>query len=128
MIGEVPHCVIVRGVRNRPIDPRANRLISRFVITALCLTALLWSATSASRTLVLVSIDGFRWDYLDWPEAGQLKAIAEQGITRHQPARFIPPKLSPAICRWRRVCIPLAMALSITIFAVMIARTVTTWD
>ena len=48
--------------------PRANRLISRSVITALCLTTLLWSATSASRTLVLVSIDGFRWDYLDWPE------------------------------------------------------------
>ena len=95
MIGEVPDCVIVRGVRNRPIYPRANRLISRFVITALCLAALLWSAASASRTLVMVSIDGFRWDYLDWPEARQIKAIAEQGTRVTKLRTVYPSKTFP---------------------------------
>jgi len=87
MMGQVLHCGIVRGVRKRAIYPRANRLIPRLVITALCLAGLLWSATSASRTLVLVSVDGFRWDYLDWPQARQLNAIAEQGtrVTKHRP-------------------------------------------
>ena len=87
MMGQVFHCGIVRGIRNRAIYPRANRLIPRLVITALCLAALLWSATSASRTLVLVSLDGFRWDYLDWPQARQLNAIAEQGtrVTKLRP-------------------------------------------
>ena len=95
MIGQVPHCGIVRGVRNRPIYPRANRLISRLVMTALCLAALLWSATSAARTLVLVSIDGFRWDYLDWPEARHMKAIAEQGTRVTKLRTVYPSKTFP---------------------------------
>ena len=95
MIGQVPYCSIVRGVRNRPIYPRANRLISRLVINALCLAALLWSATSASRTLVMVSIDGFRWDYLDWPEARQIKAIAEQGTRVTKLRTVYPSKTFP---------------------------------
>jgi predicted AlkP superfamily pyrophosphatase or phosphodiesterase len=70
-------------------------LISRFVITALCLTTLLWSATSASRTLVLVSIDGFRWDYLDWPEARHIKAIAEQGTRVTKLRTVYPSKTFP---------------------------------
>jgi predicted AlkP superfamily pyrophosphatase or phosphodiesterase len=70
-------------------------LIPRFVITALCLTTLLWSATSASRTLVLVSIDGFRWDYLDWPEARHIKAIAEQGTRVTKLRTVYPSKTFP---------------------------------
>ena len=95
MIGEAPHCGIVRSVRNRPIDPRANRLISRLVMTVLCLAALLWSTTSAARTLVLVSIDGFRWDYLDRPEARHMKAIAEQGTRVTKLRTVYPSKTFP---------------------------------
>ena len=29
---------------------------------------------------MLVSIDGFRWDYLDRPEARQMKALADLGV------------------------------------------------
>ena len=47
-------------------------MILRLLITVLCVVALLFSAKSVSRTLVLVSIDGFRWEHLDWPQAHQL--------------------------------------------------------
>ena len=33
-------------------------------------------SSSLANTLVLVSIDGFRWDYLDWPEAQSMKRMA----------------------------------------------------
>ena len=51
------------------MHPRANRLIPRLLIIALGLATSFWGAASTAQTLVLVSIDGFRWDYLDWPEA-----------------------------------------------------------
>jgi predicted AlkP superfamily pyrophosphatase or phosphodiesterase len=70
-------------------------LIPRVLIIALGFAAVLSSAASASRTLVLVSIDGFRWDYLDWPEAGQLKAIAEQGTRVIKLRTVYPSKTFP---------------------------------
>lgn len=33
-----------------------------------------------AQTVVLVSLDGFRWDYLDRPEAAGLRAIASSGV------------------------------------------------
>ena len=45
------------------IHLRANRLIPRLLIIVLSLAASLWGAASTAQTLVLVSIDGFRWDY-----------------------------------------------------------------
>jgi hypothetical protein len=61
------------------MHPRAYRLIPRLLIIALGLAASLCGAASTAQTLVLVSIDGFRWDYLDWPQATNMRAIAAQG-------------------------------------------------
>jgi predicted AlkP superfamily pyrophosphatase or phosphodiesterase len=38
----------------------------------------------APQTVVLVSLDGFRWDYLDRPEAAGLRAIAAGGVRARQ--------------------------------------------
>ena len=59
--------------------PRAYRLIPRILIITVGLAASLWGAASTARTLVLLSIDGFRWDYLDWPQATNMRSIAAQG-------------------------------------------------
>ena len=47
-------------------------------------------------TLVLVSIDGFRWDYLDRPEAAELRAIAASGSRVEQLETVYPSKTFPA--------------------------------
>ena len=39
-----------------------------------------WFYPLHASTLVLVSVDGFRWDYLDRPEARQMKALADRGV------------------------------------------------
>ena len=54
-----------------------------------------WSSASAANTLVLVSIDGFRWDYLDWPEARQMKGIAGQGTRVTKLRTVFPSKTFP---------------------------------
>ena len=84
-----------------PIHPRANRLIPRLLIIALGLAASLWGAASTAQTLVLVSIDGFRWDYLDWPQAANMRTIAAQGsrVTKLRtvyPSKTFPGHLSIA--------------------------------
>jgi predicted AlkP superfamily pyrophosphatase or phosphodiesterase len=38
----------------------------------------------APQTIVLVSLDGFRWDYLDLPEASGIRAIAASGVHARQ--------------------------------------------
>ena len=65
------------------------------------LAASLWGAASTAQTLVLVSIDGFRWDYLDWPQATNMRAIAAQGsrVTKLRtvyPSKTFPGHLSIA--------------------------------
>lgn len=58
---------------------------------------LLFSVSSSlANTLVLVSIDGFRWDYLDWPEAKSMKRMAEQGVRVNQLQAVYPSKTFPA--------------------------------
>ena len=57
--------------------------------------------TASARTLVLVSIDGFRWDYLDWPQAQNMRAIAAQGsrvikLRTVYPSKTFPGHLSIA--------------------------------
>jgi predicted AlkP superfamily pyrophosphatase or phosphodiesterase len=76
-------------------------LIPRLLIIALGLAASLWAATSTAQTLVLVSIDGFRWDYLDWPESSRMKQIAAQGsrvlkLRTVYPSKTFPGHLSIA--------------------------------
>ena len=65
------------------------------------LVGVLWASNSAASTLVLVSIDGFRWDFLDRPEAQKMKTIAKQGtrVTRLRtvyPSKTFPGHLSIA--------------------------------
>ena len=84
-----------------PIHPRANRLIPRLFIIAMGLAASLWGAASTAQTLVLVSIDGFRWDYLDWPQATNMRSIAGLGsrVTKLRtvyPSKTFPGHLSIA--------------------------------
>ena len=58
---------------------------------------LLFSVSSSlANTVVLVSIDGFRWDYLDWPEAQNIKRMAEQGVRVNQLQAVYPSKTFPA--------------------------------
>ena len=32
------------------------------------------------QSIVLISLDGFRWDYIDRPQASHIHAIAERGV------------------------------------------------
>ncbi len=71
----------------------SHAVMKRFL--TFCL--LLFSASSSlANTLVLVSIDGFRWDYLDWPEAQNIKRMAEQGVRVNQLQAVYPSKTFPA--------------------------------
>ena len=70
-------------------------MISRLIIIALGFAASLWVATSAAQTVVLVSIDGFRWDYLDWPESSRMKQIAAQGTRVVKLRTVYPSKTFP---------------------------------
>ena len=76
-------------------------MIPRSFIIAVGLAASLWGATSTAQTLVLVSVDGFRWDYLDWPQATNMRLIAAQGsrVTKLRtvyPSKTFPGHLSIA--------------------------------
>ena len=76
-------------------------MIPRLFIIAVGLAASLWGAASTAQTLVLVSIDGFRWDYLDWPQATNMRSIATQGsrVTKLRtvyPSKTFPGHLSIA--------------------------------
>ena len=37
-------------------------------------------APADDRILILISLDGFRWDYVDWPEAENVRALAVRGV------------------------------------------------
>ena len=76
-------------------------MIPRLFIIAMGLAASLWGTASTAQTLVLVSIDGFRWDYLDWPQATNMRSIAAQGsrVTKLRtvyPSKTFPGHLSIA--------------------------------
>ena len=77
-------------------------MASRLLIIALGFATSLWGAASTAQTLVLVSIDGFRWDYLDWPQATNIRDIAAQGsrVTKLRtvyPSKTFPGHLSIAM-------------------------------
>jgi predicted AlkP superfamily pyrophosphatase or phosphodiesterase len=67
------------------------RWIGSWVFLALAL----WASSGTANTLVLVSIDGFRWDFLDRPEAQQMKAISEQGTRVTKLRTVYPSKTFP---------------------------------
>lgn len=55
-----------------------------------------WFYPLHASTLVLVSVDGFRWDYLDRPEARQMKALADRGVRVTKLRPVYPSKTFPA--------------------------------
>ena len=55
------------------------------VALVLVLAAALATAQRASSPiLVLISFDGFRWDYIDRGESPNLKALAARGVRAHR--------------------------------------------
>jgi len=48
-----------------------------------------------ARTVVLVSLDGFRWDYLDRPEAMRLRELAARGVRAERLVPSFPSKTFP---------------------------------
>jgi hypothetical protein len=60
------------------------------------LVAVFLSANLFANTLVLVSIDGFRWDFLDRPEASNMSAIASRGTRVTKLRTVYPSKTFPA--------------------------------
>jgi predicted AlkP superfamily pyrophosphatase or phosphodiesterase len=62
----------------------------------LFLAALAACAPATSpQSVVLVSIDGFRWDYLDRPEAGTIRSIAAAGVRATRMEPVFPTKTFP---------------------------------
>lgn len=57
-----------------------------------CLCASCTPAPAQQPALVLVSIDGFRWDYLDRPEAVRLRALAARGVRAERLIQVFPTK------------------------------------
>jgi predicted AlkP superfamily pyrophosphatase or phosphodiesterase len=92
--------IFKRALHNRGVPktrtclaPWSSKLMPRFLI---CCFLLFSVSSSLAKSLVLVSIDGFRWDYLDWPEAQRMKRIAEQGVRVNQLQVVYPSKTFPA--------------------------------
>ena len=70
-------------------------MIRRSLIIALGVATSLSGAASAAQTLVLISIHGFRWDYLDWPRATNTRAIAATGTRMTKLRTVYPSKTFP---------------------------------
>lgn len=62
----------------------------------LCYAAFIWSGVVSANSLVLVSIDGFRWDYLDRPEAPIMRSLAARGTRVTKLRTVYPSKTFPA--------------------------------
>lgn len=54
-----------------------------------------WILPLHASTLVLVSIDGFRWDYVDRPEARRISALADRGVRVTKLRPVYPSKTFP---------------------------------
>jgi len=80
-----------RGV----IAMKGKRYHQRIGVGMLLIIGGLWGDPLRGSTLVLVSIDGFRWDYLDRPEARQMKALADRGVRVTRLLPVYPSKTFP---------------------------------
>ncbi|MDZ4675188.1 MAG: alkaline phosphatase family protein [Gemmatimonadota bacterium] len=67
---------------------RATRLLVILVISA-CAPA---SSPAQHQAVVLVSLDGFRWDYLNRPEAVRLRELAARGVHAERMVQVFPTK------------------------------------
>ena len=53
------------------------------------------TAPATGHTTILVSLDGFRWDYIDRPYAVQLRAVAARGVRARRMVPAFPSKTFP---------------------------------
>lgn len=89
--------------RMRVAAPRANarmrrmrRLLAGLVLSLhFCGAASLPAAAPASDAVILVGIDGFRWDYLDLHDAPTLRALAAEGVRARRLQPEFPTKTFP---------------------------------
>jgi predicted AlkP superfamily pyrophosphatase or phosphodiesterase len=72
-----------------------HRLTRFLAVVLVCVTACRASADPTDQRVVLVSLDGFRWDYLDRPEAANLRAIARLGVRAVRMEPVFPTKTFP---------------------------------
>ncbi len=60
-------------------------------------TRALNSSAKADATItILISLDGFRWDYVDWPEAANVRALAARGVRAKGLIPAFPSKTFPS--------------------------------
>ena len=52
-------------------------------------------APASGQTTILVSLDGFRWDYIDRPQAVNLRALAARGVRARRMVPAFPSKTFP---------------------------------
>jgi predicted AlkP superfamily pyrophosphatase or phosphodiesterase len=81
------------GLKPRPAAPVAFRALSVLIATALLLAA---AAPQPDRPiLILISLDGWRWDYLDRAEAPNLRKLAAAGVRAEGLIPAFPSKTFP---------------------------------
>ena len=68
----------------------------RLIVCWFSSAVLLWCGAASANTLVLVSIDGFRWDYLDRSEASVMRSLANKGTRVMKLRTVYPSKTFPA--------------------------------
>ncbi|NDH41538.1 MAG: alkaline phosphatase family protein, partial [Gammaproteobacteria bacterium] len=68
----------------------------RLIVCWFSCAVMLWCGAASANTLVLVSIDGFRWDYLDRSEASVMRSLANKGTRVMKLRTVYPSKTFPA--------------------------------
>ncbi len=66
-----------------------------WLLACLACTAPQAPAPASGQTTVLVSLDGFRWDYIDRPQAVNLRALAARGVRARRMVPAFPSKTFP---------------------------------
>ena len=89
---------------------------------------LIQSRLLKSKPVVLISLDGFRWDYIEKHQAKNLAKIAKAGVRAERMIPVYPTKTFPNhIFDYHRVYSLQIMALLIIVFAIKTAMSVTAW-
>lgn len=63
--------------------------------TGICVLGLFYAGVTQAQTLILVSIDGFRGDYLDIHQAPNIQAIVDEGVRVKRLQPIYPPNTFP---------------------------------
>lgn len=94
----------------RSTDTTWSSAAKRASFATICLVALLGMAACGGphrpprvdpgpvvdeTTVILISLDGFRWDYVDWDEAATIRSLAENGVRAEGLIPSFPSKTFP---------------------------------